>query len=92
MEAVWALSTSCGRERSVWLAMLKRLFLLLPLGGIAFGTGQRAERPVAADPHPRRAYVGLVSSLWTSRAPVHVLGGVFRSCSSSRHAAGFVRC
>jgi len=70
-----------GAHDPLWLAMLKRLFLLLPLGGIAFGYWASVlSVPSLLIRTHRRAYVGLVLITWwdLARATFTFWGGVFR--------------
>ena len=70
-----------GAHDPVWLFMLKRLFLLLPLAGVAFGYWASVlSVPSLLVRTRRRVYVGLVLITWwdLARATFTFWGGVFR--------------
>ena len=70
-----------GAHDPVWLAWLKRLFLMLPLAGVAFGYWASVlSVPSLLIRTKRRMYVGLVLITWwdLARATFTFWGGVFR--------------
>jgi hypothetical protein len=70
-----------GAHDPAWLFMLKRIFLLLPLAGIAFGYWASVlSVPSLLIRTRRRVYVGLVLITWwdLARATFTFWGGVFR--------------
>ncbi|TMQ49537.1 MAG: hypothetical protein E6K72_12245 [Candidatus Eisenbacteria bacterium] len=70
-----------GVHDPLWLMLLKRLFLILPFGGVAFGYWASVlSVPSLLIRTRRRVYVGLVLITWwdLARATFTFWGGVFR--------------